>query len=154
MIFFYRFSESITIAIVKFLAATCCSLLQQPSLSPAPHLSNSPSPKSRRPGSCGCRGAAGARWCCTSSLVPTLLCCSTVAPSCPLCFTGALIDPAATEYWKLIGYRIRQWWLNFGRSSLRLQYTCTSGQALTTSLVSSVCAYNIFTYCSKYSHAQ
>ena len=26
------------------------------------------------------------------------------------------------KYWKLIGYRIRQWWLNFGRSSLGLQY--------------------------------
>ena len=60
MIFLYRFSESITIAIVKFLlAATCCSLLQQPSLSPAPHLSNSPSPKSRRPGG---RGRRGPRW--------------------------------------------------------------------------------------------
>ena len=50
MIFLHRFSESITIAIaVKFLAATCCSLLQQPSLSRAPHLSNSPSPKSQVP---------------------------------------------------------------------------------------------------------
>ena len=75
-----------------------------------------------------------------AALVPTLSCCSTVAPSCPLCFTWALIDPAAPEYWKLIGYIIRQWWLNFGKSSLGLQYICTSGQALTTSLVSSVCA--------------
>ena len=50
------------IAIGKFLAATSCSYLQQPSLSPAPHLPNSPSPKSRRPGSRGCRGAAGPRW--------------------------------------------------------------------------------------------
>ena len=46
--------------------------------------------------------------------------CSTVAPSCPLCFTGLLIDPAATEYWKLIGDRFLQWLLNFGRSSLGL----------------------------------
>ena len=38
--------------------------------------------------------------------------------------------------------RIRQWSLNFGRSSLRLQYTCTFGRALTTSLlVSSGSAY-------------
>ena len=80
----------------------------------------------------------------------TYIHCSTVAPSCPLCFTGMLIDPAATECCKLIGYRIRQWWLNFGRRSLGLQYTCTSGQALTTSLlVSIVYAYNSFTYCTR-----
>ena len=35
------------------------SYLQQPSLSPAPHLPNSPTPKSRRPGG---RGRRGARW--------------------------------------------------------------------------------------------
>ena len=118
--------------------------------SPSPQV---PSPKSQVPSPKSQVQEAGklwmpwCRWYCTSSLVPTLLCCSTLAPSCPLCFTGALIDPAAPEYWKLIGYIIRQWWLNFGRSSLGLQYTCPSGQALTTSLVSSVCAYNIFTYC-------
>ena len=42
------------IAIGKFLAATSCSYLQQPSL--YPQLPISPSPKSRRPGS------RGARW--------------------------------------------------------------------------------------------
>ena len=59
MILICRFSETIPIAIGKFLAATSCSYLQQPSLSPAPHLPNSPSPKSRRPGG---RGRRGARW--------------------------------------------------------------------------------------------
>ena len=46
MILICRFSETIPIAIGKFLAATSCSYLQQPSLSPAPHLPNSqvPSP--------------------------------------------------------------------------------------------------------------
>ena len=44
MILIYRFSETIPIAIGKFLAATSCSYLQQPSLSPAPHL---PSPGGR-----------------------------------------------------------------------------------------------------------
>ena len=77
MILIYRFSETISIAIGKFLAATSCSYLQQPSLSPAPHLPNSPSPKSRRPGGRGRRGPAGSRWCCTSSPVTTLLCCPT-----------------------------------------------------------------------------
>ena len=43
MILIYRFSETIPIAIGKFLAATSCSCLQQPSLSPSPQ-----SPKSRR----------------------------------------------------------------------------------------------------------
>ena len=38
MILIYRFSETIPIAIGKFLAATSCSYLQQPSLSPAPQL--------------------------------------------------------------------------------------------------------------------
>ena len=42
MILIYRFSETIPIAIGKFLAATSCSYLQQPSLSPTPQL---PSPK-------------------------------------------------------------------------------------------------------------
>ena len=136
--YLHRFSESIPIAIMKlFLAATCCSLLQQQSsLSPALHISNSPSRKSRRPGG---RGRRGRRWRLPRQTAG--LHCSTLAPSCPLLhFTGLLIDPAATEYWKLIGYRIWQWCLNFGRSSLGLQYACTSGQALTTTLVGSVCA--------------
>ena len=59
MILIYRFSETIPIAIGKFLAATSCSYVQQPSLFPAPHLPNSPTPKSRRPGG---RGRRGARW--------------------------------------------------------------------------------------------
>ena len=33
---------------------------------------------------------AGPRWCCTSSLVPTLLCCPTGSTGCPLCPTGVL----------------------------------------------------------------
>ena len=38
------------------------------------------------------------RWCCTSSLVPTLLCCPTGSTGCcPLCPTGVLIDPVAAE---------------------------------------------------------
>ena len=85
---------------------------------------SSPALQVPSPGGPEAVGAAGF----PSSLVSTPLYCSTVAPSCPLCFTGLLIDPAATEYWKLIGYRIRQWWLNFGsRSSLGLQYNCMSG---------------------------
>ena len=47
----YRFSETIPIVIGKFLAATSYSYLQQPSLSPAPHLPNSPTPKSQVPSS-------------------------------------------------------------------------------------------------------
>ena len=46
MILICRFSETIPIAIGKFLAATSCSYLQQPSLSPAPQV---PSPKSQVP---------------------------------------------------------------------------------------------------------
>ena len=38
---------------------------------------------------------AGPRWCCTSSLVPTLLCSPTGSTGCPLCPTGVLIDPVA-----------------------------------------------------------
>ena len=49
MILICRFSETIPIAIGKFLAATSCSYLQQPSLSPYPHLPKSPSPKSQVP---------------------------------------------------------------------------------------------------------
>ena len=47
MILIYRFSETTG----KFLAATSCSYLQQPSLSLAPHLPKSqvPSPKSQVP---------------------------------------------------------------------------------------------------------
>ena len=54
------FVRNFTIAIVKFLTATCCSSLA--SEAPAPHLSsNSPSPKSsRRTGGRGRR--AGGRW--------------------------------------------------------------------------------------------
>ena len=84
MILICRFSETIPIAIGKFLAATSCSYLQQPSLSPAPHLPKSqvpspksqvpspksqvPSPKSQVPSpksqvpSPGGRGRRGARW--------------------------------------------------------------------------------------------
>ena len=41
MILIYRFSETIPIAIGKFLAATSCSYLQQPSLSPSPQFPKS-----------------------------------------------------------------------------------------------------------------
>ena len=47
MILIYRFSETIPIAIGKFLAATSCSYLQQPSLSPAPQ---QPTPQVPSPG--------------------------------------------------------------------------------------------------------
>ena len=46
---------------------------------------------------------AGPRWCCTSSLVPTLLCSPTGSTGCPLCPTGVLIDPVAAVLLKLIG---------------------------------------------------
>ena len=49
MILIYRYSETIPTVIGKFLAATCCSYLQQPSLSPSPQLYKSqvPSPGGR-----------------------------------------------------------------------------------------------------------
>ena len=50
--------------------------------SPSPQVPNSPSPKSQVPSPGGPEAVdavvpAGPRWCCTSSLVPTLLCCPT-----------------------------------------------------------------------------
>ena len=80
MIFLYRILESTTIAIVKFLAATCCSLLQQPSLSPARHLSNNCSPSLKSLGGpepvLGAVGAASF----PSSLVSTPIYYSIAAP--------------------------------------------------------------------------
>ena len=46
---------------------------------------------------------AGSRWCCTSSMVTTLLCCPTESTGCPLCPTGVLIDPVAAVLLDLIG---------------------------------------------------
>ena len=164
MILICRFSETIPIAIGKFLAATSCSYLQQPSLSPAPHLPISPSPKSQVPSpksqvpspksqvpspksqvpspksqvpspksqvpspksqvpspksqvpspksqvpspggpeAVDAVAPAGSRWCCTSSMVTTLLCCRTGSTGCPLCPIGVLIDPVAAVLLDLIG---------------------------------------------------
>ena len=100
----FRNNPNCKFAIGKFQAATRCSLLQQPSLSPAaaPHLPKSPSPKSRRPGG---RGRRVARWCCAPTWSPSLIYARlpqhTGAPGCPLCSTVLLTDPAAAEFWKL-----------------------------------------------------
>ena len=135
--------ESITIVIVKFLmAATCCSLLQQPSLSPAaaqPPASSAPTPQV--PSSPGgpeavnaVVAALAARPAAWWSPVSAPIYCSTVAPSCPLClFPCLLIDPAATEYCHCTR-TVADWLQNpavvvefrylYCRRSLGLQYTC------------------------------
>ena len=55
MILIYRFSETIPIAIGKFLAATSCSYLQQPSLSPSPQLPKSQVQEAGKPWLPWCR---------------------------------------------------------------------------------------------------
>ena len=81
------------------------SYLQQPSLSPTPQVPKSPSPQVPKsptppspqvpsPGGPEAVDAvvpAGPRWCCTSSLVPTLLCSPTGSTGCPLCPTASRV---------------------------------------------------------------
>ena len=67
-----------------------------------------PSPKSQVPSPGGPEAVdavvpAGSRWCCTSSMVTTLLCCRTGSTGCPLCPIGVLIDPVAAVLLDLIG---------------------------------------------------
>ena len=145
MILICRFSETIPIAIgTKFLAATSCSYLQQPSLSPAPHLPNSPTPKSRRPGG---RGRRGSRWCCTSSMVTTLLCCPTESTGCPLCPTGVLIDPVAAVLLDLIGcwFPLRR--LKLICSSPGVKSACTLISRVDLDSADGVRAHNFWMYC-------
>ena len=81
-------------------------------ISPTPQLpspkSQVPSPKSQVPSPGGPEAVdavapAGSRWCCTSSMVTTLLCCRTGSTGCPLCPIGVLIDPVAAVLLDLIG---------------------------------------------------
>ena len=155
MILICRFSETIPIAIGKFLAATSCSYLQQPSLSPAPHLpkvpspkSQVPSPKSQVPSPGGPEAVdavvpAGPRWCC--SMVTTLLCCPTGSTGCPLCPTGVLIDPVAAVLLDLIGcwFPLRR--LKLICSSPGVKSTCTLISRV--DLDSCVRAHNFWMYC-------
>ena len=148
ILIYYRFSETISIAIGKFLAATSCSYLQQPSLSPSahlpisptPHLPNSPSPKSVVP--------AGPRWCCTSSMVTTLLCCPTGSTGYPLCPIGVLIDPVAAVLLDLIGcwFPLRR--LQLICSSPGVKSTCTLISRVDLDSADGVRAHNFWMYCS------
>ena len=156
MILICRFSETIPIAIGKFLAATSCSYLQQPSLSPAPHLPNSPSPKSRRPGGPEAVDAvvpAGSRWCCTSSIVTTLLCCPTESTGCPMCPTGVLIDPVAAVLLDLIGcwFPLRRLKLICSSPGLPgVKSACTLISRVDLDSADGVRAHNFWMYCTYY----
>ena len=163
MILICRFSETIPIAIGKFLAATSCSYLQQPSLSPAPQLPSSPapnsqlpSPKSQVPSPGGPEAVdavvpAGSRWCCPSSMVTTLLCCRTGSTGCPMCPTGVLIDPVAAVLLDLIGcwFPLRR--LKLICSSPGVKSTCTLISRVDLDSADGVCAHNFWMYCIPYS---
>ena len=114
--------------------------------SPSPK-SQVPSPKSRRPGSRGCRGAAGPRWCCTSSLVPTLLYCPTGSTGCPLCPTGVLIDPVAAVLLKPIGFSSALRRLKLICSSPGAKSTCTLNSTVDIDSADGVRAHNFWMYC-------
>ena len=119
-----------------------------PAISPSPQSPPSPKSqvpiKSRRPGSCGCRGP---RWCCTSSLVPTLLCCPTGSTGCPLCPTGVLIDPVAAVLWQLIGCSSVLRRLKLICSSPGVKSTCTLNSSVGLDSADGVRAHNFWMYC-------
>ena len=71
--------------------------------SPAPQLPKSQVPSPGVPEAVDAVVPAGPRWCCTSSMVITLLCCPTGSTGCPLCPTGVLVDPVAAVLLDLIG---------------------------------------------------
>ena len=125
------FPETIPIAIGKFLAATSCSYLQQPSLSPSPHLPKSqvPSPKSQVPSPKSRR--LWMPWCRWSPLVlhqqpgPHSFMLPHRSTGCPLCPTGVLMDPVAAVLWKLIGCSLVLRRLKSICSSPGVKSTCT-----------------------------
>ena len=128
--------------------------------SPSPHLPKVPSPKSRRPGSCGCRGAAGPRWSCTSSLVPTLFIFyadpqgqQAVRQACPtgvlLCPTGVLIDPVAAVLLKLINCSFVLRRLKLICSSPGVKSTCTLNSRVDLDSADGVRAHNVWMYCTR-----
>ena len=142
---FFRNNPKFPIAIGKFLAATSCVATFSSPL--YPQLPISPTPKSRRPGS---RGAAGSRWCCTSSPVTTLLCYPTGAPGCPLCATVLLTDSLAAVLWKLIGCSFVLLRLKLICSRPGVKSTCTLNSRVDLDSADGVRAHNFWMYCSRY----
>ena len=147
MILICRFSETIPIAIGKFLAATSCSYLQQPSLSPSPQLPKSQVPSPGGPEAVDAVVPAGSRWC-TSSMVTTLLCCPTESTGCPMCPTGVLIDPVAAVLLDLIGcwFPLRR--LKLICSSPGVKSACTLISRVDLDSADGVRAHNFWMYCS------
>ena len=90
---------------------------------------------------------AGPRWCCTSSMVTTLLCCPTGSTCCPLCPTGVLIDPVAAVLLDLIGcwFPLRR--LKLICSSPGVKSTCTLISRVDLDSADGVRAHNFWMYC-------
>ena len=90
---------------------------------------------------------AGSRWCCTSSMVTTLLCCRTGSTGCPLSPTGVLIDPVAAVLLDLIGcwFPLRR--LKLICSSPGVKSTCTLISRVDLDSADGVRAHNFWMYC-------
>ena len=91
---------------------------------------------------------AGSRWCCTSSMVTTLLiCCPTESTGCPMCPTGVLIDPVAAVLLDLIGcwFPLRR--LKLICSSPGVKSACTLISRVDLDSADGVRAHNFWMYC-------
>ena len=89
---------------------------------------------------------AGSRWCCTSSMVITLLCCPTGSTGCPLCPLGVLIDPVAAVLLEVIGcwFPLRR--LKLICSSPGVKSTCTLISRVDLDSADGVRAHNFWMY--------
>ena len=113
--------------------------------SPSPQVPKSPSPGG--PEAVDAVVPVGSRWCCTSSMVTTLLCCRTGPTGCPLSPTGVLIDPVAAVLLDLIGcwFPLRR--LKLICSSPGVKSTCTLISRVDLDSADGVRAHNFWMYC-------
>ena len=146
MILIYRFSETSQLQLGSFWQLQAAACFSSPLY---PQLPISPTPQVPSPGVPEAVDAvvpAGSRWCCTSSMVITLLCCPTGSTGCPLCPLGVLIDPVAAVLLEVIGcwFPLRR--LKLICSSPGVKSTCTLISRVDLDSADGVRAHNFWMY--------